>query len=217
MIKHANIFITGGCGTFGKALAKLRKEEGWTGELTVYSTDTHKHEKMHREYPDIHFVQGDIRNPETLYMAMVGHDVVIHAAAVKVIPTSELYSIDTFDVNVNGSLCVCATAVRAQVKHVLGISTDKACHAANAYGASKYLMEKMFQEYARMESETIFHLVRLGNVLESNGSVIEAWKNSVARGEPIKMTDPEMTRFWLSPTQAVKYAIKAFEFASGQI
>lgn len=216
MLKTANIFVTGGCGTFGRALARHRKKEGWTGRFTIYSTDTMKHERMRGEFPDITFVQGDIRS-NMLYSAMLGHDVVIHAAAVKVIPVSEFETIDTLDVNVNGSLNVCSCAVQAKVRHVVGLSTDKACHAANAYGASKYLMEKIFQEYSRMGFETQFHLTRFGNVLESNGSVIEAWKRSVANNEPIKITDKNMTRFWLSPQQAVGYVIDALHFDSGHI
>lgn len=215
MLNSANIFVTGGAGTLGHALARRRKADGWTGKMTVYSTDAHKHGRMRIEYPDINFIQGDIRNPDTLYMAMSGHDIVIHAAAVKVIPTSELYSIDTFDVNVNGSQCVFSTALRANIKHLIGISTDKACHPANAYGASKYLMEKMAQEYARQDFPTQYHLVRYGNVLESNGSVIETWRKAIERGEKIKITDPNMTRFWLSPVQAVDCITKALECPSG--
>jgi len=217
MIKTSNLFVTGGAGTFGHALAKRRKKEGWTGKLTVYSTDTMKHEKMRREYPDITFIQGDIRNPETLYNGMVGHDIVIHAAAVKVIPASEYNTIDTIDVNINGTLTVCATAVQANIKHVLNISTDKAAHACNAYGSTKYLTEKILQEYARQGFDTQFHLVRFGNVLESNGSVIEAWKKRVDAGLPILITDPDMTRYWLSPDQAVEFAIKALSLESGHI
>ena len=217
MIETSNLFVTGGAGTFGHALAKRRKKEGWTGKLTVYSTDTMKHEKMRREYPDINFIQGDIRNPDTLYNAMVGHDIVIHAAAVKVIPASEYNTIDTIDVNINGTLTVCAVAVQANIKHVLNISTDKAAHAANAYGATKYLTEKILQEYSRQGFETQFHLVRFGNVLESNGSVIEAWKKRVEAGLPILITDPNMKRFWLSPDQAVGFAIEALNLESGHI
>lgn len=216
-IKTSSIFVTGGAGTLGRAIAERRKKEGWTGALTVYSTDTHKQELMRRLYPDVQYVQGDIRNPDTLYNAMCGHQIVIHAAAVKVIPTSEYYSIDTYDVNVNGSLNVCVQAIRANVKHVLGISTDKACHPANAYGCTKMMMEKLFQEFSRSDSKTKFHLVRYGNVLESTGSVIEAWKNAVGRGEPIKITDPDMTRFWLSPQQAVDLVIWALKLESGLI
>lgn len=217
MIQDQDLFVTGGAGTLGRAIAWRRKKEGWTGKMTVYSTDNFKHEKMKRMYPDINFVQGDIRNPETLYNAMVGHDIVLHLAAVKVIPTSEWQSLDTIDVNVNGSINVCVQAMNAGIKHVLGISTDKVCHAANAYGATKYLMEKVFQEYSRIESETSFHLVRYGNVLESTGSVLEAWKNAVAEGKPILMTDPEMTRFWISPQQAVSLVIGSITLKSGEI
>lgn len=216
-LKDANVFVTGGAGSLGRAIARKRKEEGWKGNFTVYSRDTFKHERMRKMFPDVNFIQGDILNPELLYNAMVGHDIVIHAAACKVIPTSEYQSIDTFDINVSGSLNVCIQAIRAGVKHVLGISTDKACHAANAYGASKYLMEKLFQEYSRSFSDTQFHLVRYGNVLESTGSVIEAWKNSIANKQPIKMTDRDMTRFWLSPAQAAGYAIRALGMPSGTI
>ena len=172
---------------------------------------------MRKDFPDITFVQGDIRDPLTLYNAMVGHDIVIHAAAVKVIPASEFQSIDTYKVNVQGSLNVCDVAVRAGVKEVLGISTDKACHPANAYGASKFMMEKIFQEYARHGGDTQYHLVRYGNVLESNGSVIETWKKSIMAGNSIQMTHPDMTRFWLSPAQAVRCRDCALSQDSGNI
>jgi FlaA1/EpsC-like NDP-sugar epimerase len=185
--------------------------------MTVYSTDDHKHELMKRMYPDVGFIQGDIRNAETIYNAMVGMDVVLHLAAVKVIPTSEIASMDTIDVNVLGSEVVCACAHRAGIQHVLGISTDKACHPANAYGASKYLMEKVFQEYARYYEFPRYHLVRYGNVLESTGSVIEVWKKANEDHKPIRMTDPEMTRFWLSPSQAVKFLIDGMNVPPGCI
>jgi len=217
MLETSNIFCTGGAGTLGRAIAQRRKKEGWTGKLTVYSTSNHNHDSMRKLYPDVQFVQGDIRNPETLFNAMVGHDIVLHLAAVKVIPDSEYWTIDTIDVNVNGSLNVCQQAISANIQHVLGISTDKACHPANAYGATKLLMEKLFQEYSRIGSDTKFHLVRYGNVLESSSSVLEAWKSSVAAGFPIKITDSTMTRFWLSPQQAVDMVIASLEFETGWV
>ena len=216
-LSKANIFVTGGAGTLGRAIARRRREEGWTGKMTVYSTDNHKHDFMRRIYPDVSFIQGDIRNGVTLLNAMVGHDIVIHAGAVKVIPDSEKDSIDTVDVNVYGSQNVCVAAIQANISHVLGISTDKACHPANAYGATKMLMEKIFQEFARTESGTKFHLVRYGNVLESTGSVVEWWKKTAAMNQPIKITDPSMTRFWLSPRQAVEYVERAMDIEAGLI
>lgn len=217
ILKNANIISLGGAGTLGRAIAERRKREGWKGKFTVYSTDSHKHDYMRRLYPDVQFVQGDIRNAETLYNAMVGHDVCLHLAAVKVIPDSEYWSLDTIDVNINGSINVCVQANAAGIQHVLGISTDKVCASANAYGATKYLMEKIFQEYSRTPTETKFHLVRYGNVLESTSSVLETWKKAVANGERIKITDPNMTRFWLSPQQAVDLVIASLELPSGQI
>lgn len=217
MLEDKAIFMTGGAGTLGRAIAERRKREGWTGKLTVYSTDNHKHDYMRRLYPDVNFVQGDIRNAVTLYNAMVGHDICLHLGAVKVIPDSEYWSLDTIDVNVNGSINVCEQAQAAGIKHVLGISTDKVCHAANAYGATKFLMEKVFQEYSRVPGGVQFHLVRYGNVLESTSSVLETWKKAVANGERIKITDARMSRFWLSPQQAVDLVINSLELPSGQI
>lgn len=208
-LKNKDIFMTGGAGTLGKAIAKRRKEAGWTGKLTVYSTDAGKHNAMRSLYPDVNFIQGDIRNFDALKLAMTGHDVVIHGAAVKFIPDSEIASIDTIDVNVNGSLMVCQAAREAGVMAVLGISTDKACHPANCYGSTKHLMEKIFQEQARYGGPQ-YLLVRYGNVLESRGSVLEAWTKSVEESNTIRVTNANMTRFWLSPDQAVDYVVDAF-------
>ena len=218
MIEQDNIFVTGGAGTLGKAIAERRKREKWEGKMTVYSTSPNKHAEMRTMYPDVQFIQGDIRNLELLKLAMVGHDIVIHAAAVKYIPEAESYSMDTYDVNVNGSQTVCQAARETGMRNVLGISTDKACHPANAYGATKMLMEKIFQEYARAGGETLFQLVRYGNVLESVGSVIETWKNAVAQGKPVRITDRgDMTRFWLSPSQAVDVLLKGLRIPAGRI
>lgn len=213
-ISSANVLVTGGAGTLGKALALRRRREGWTGRWTVYSSDAHKHEEMRRDFPELQYVQGDIRNGETLYAAMTGHDIVIHAAACKIIPVSEFQALDTIDVNVLGSQTVCSAAMRAGIEDVIAISTDKACYPVNAYGASKMLMEKLIQEYARQSYTTQFHLVRYGNVLESSGSVIEAWNNALQRGDKIKITDPEMTRFWISPSQAVDFVLQTMQIES---
>jgi UDP-N-acetylglucosamine 4,6-dehydratase len=168
-------------------------------------------------YPWVHSVVGDIRDPITVYNAMAGKDIVVHMAAVKEIPTSEVNSVDTFQINVEGSMNVASAAIQHGIEHVIGISTDKVCHPANAYGATKYLMEKAFQEYSRLGLPTHFHLVRYGNVLESSASVLEAWKRAAANGEPIKVTDPDMTRFWISPAQAVDLVEACIRLSSGMI
>ena len=211
------VLLTGGCGTLGTAIVKRATEEEWDCKITVFSRDAMKHLRLKNKYPHVQSIIGDIRDPMVLYNAMVGKDYVLHLAAVKHIPVSEYNSIDTFEINVTGSLNVCNAALQLGTPHILGITTDKSCHPANAYGATKYLMEKCFQEFARLETKTQFHLVRYGNVIESNGSVVQEWKRAVENGEPVKITDPAMTRFWLSPSQAVDYVIASLELESGHI
>lgn len=214
---EGKILITGGAGYLGRAIIRRATQEKWDADITIFSTDALKHMVITNQYPHVHSVIGDIRDPDTLWNAMTGKDVVIHAAAVKHIDVSEYNSIDTFDVNVTGSMNVLRCAAQLGVGKVIGISTDKACHPANAYGASKYMMEKMFQEFSRLGLQTTFHLVRYGNVLDSTASVLTAWKKAVAEGKPIKITDPEMTRFWLNPNQAVQFIIRALQKDSGNI
>lgn len=217
MFNNASILITGGAGTLGRALIERSIKQGWNASITVFSTDTYKHHAIRRDFPDVGFIVGDIRDYTTVRNAMIGRDIVIHAAAVKEIPTSEWSSIDTIDVNINGSLNIANAAVDAGVKHVIGISTDKACHPANAYGATKYLMEKIWQEFARVWDTPSFHLVRYGNVLESTASVVKRWKESIARGEPVVVTSREMTRFWISPAQAAALVEECIRLESGVI
>lgn len=210
-LSQADLWVSGGAGTWGRALAARRKREGWTGKMTVFSTDTTKHTRMRRDFPDIHYVCGDIRNYDAVFNSMVGADYVVHLAAVKVIPVSEHNVLDTIDVNVTGSMVVANAAMQAGIKKVIGVSTDKAAHPANMYGATKKLMEGIFCEYDALQTPTEYFLTRSGNVLESTGSVIEAWRNAVAHGEPIQMTDPAMTRYYLSPAQSIQVIIDAFE------
>jgi UDP-N-acetylglucosamine 4,6-dehydratase len=211
------VLLTGGSGTMGRAIIKRATEESWDCQIVIFSTDAMKHAKIKAQYPKVQSIIGDIRDFTTLSNAMVGADYVLHLAAVKHIDFSEYNSIDTYEVNVTGSMNVCAAATQLGVPHVLGISTDKAAHPANCYGATKMLTEKIFQEYSRLDIPTQFHLVRMGNVLESNGSVIEAWKRCVDAELPIKITDPDMTRFWLNPKQSVEYILEALKLESGHI
>jgi UDP-N-acetylglucosamine 4,6-dehydratase/5-epimerase len=209
------ILITGGCGALGRAIIKRANDEAWDCRITVYSRDAMKQHKVKNTYPDVGMIVGDIRDITTLTNAMVGKDCVLHLAAQKHIPEAEYYSTHNYEVNVTGSLNVCIAAMELRIPKVLGISTDKVCHAVNAYGSSKYTMEKIFAEYSRLGLSTSYHLVRLGNVLESTGSVLEVWKDAVSQGKPIRITDPAMTRFWLSPQQAVTLAIDALKLESG--
>jgi len=211
------ILLLGGSGTLGRAIIKRAFDEKWDCRIAIFSTDPMKHHAIRSEYPEVQSIIGDIRDFTTLYNAMSGKDYVLHLAAQKHIPDGEYSSIDTFGVNVTGSLNVAQAAMQLNIPHVLAISTDKSCHPANAYGASKYAMEKIWQEYSRLGVRTRFHLTRYGNVLESTGSVIEIWNNAIERGEKIKMVDPDMTRFFLSPSQAVDLVQLAVKLDSGLI
>ena len=212
MFQGKKLLITGGAGALGREIIRRATENNWGCHITIFSRDTIKHKLIQRDYPQVHSVIGDIRDAVTVYNAMTGKDIVIHAAAVKHIDVSEMNAIDTWEINVQGSENILQAAAMLNTPQVIGISTDKACHPANAYGATKYLMEKEFQEYSRLGLPTRFGLVRYGNVLESTGSVVEAWKRSVARGEPIRITDPAMTRFFISPKQAVQIITDSIEF-----
>lgn len=214
---RGDVLITGGAGTLGRAIMLRGFSEGWDCRFTIFSTDAVKHHYIKSLFPGIRTVIGDIRDFSTLSNVMAGMDVVIHAAAVKHIPDSEYNVVDTYQINVEGSHNVAQAAVQNHIPVVLSISTDKAAHPVNAYGATKMLMEKMIQEFARYRFDTKFHLVRYGNVLESTGSVVEAWHRSIDAGQPIRMTDPKMTRFWLAPSQAVDLVLKSMELESGEI
>lgn len=214
---RGKILITGGAGTLGRAIIRRAVDENWQCQITIFSTDAVKHAKVKARWPHIHSVIGDIRDFTTVHNAMSGKDIVIHAAATKEIPVGEYNSIDTFQVNVEGSLNVANAAIQHGIPLVIGISTDKACHPANAYGASKFLMEKTWQEYSRLGVKTSFNLVRYGNVLESTASVVEIWRNAIRDGGTVKMTNPAMTRFWLSPSQAVELINLSQDVPNGEI
>lgn len=214
---HGKILITGGAGFLGRAIIKRATEEKWDCEISILSTDSTKHDKIKNQYPNVISHIGDISDAFVVSNAMRGIDTVIHAAAVKEIPTSEINTIDCIRTNVAGSMVVAYAAIQEHVKNILAISTDKCCHPANAYGASKYMMEKVWQECSRTDSGTVFNLVRYGNVLDSTASVLTKWKADYEAGKPIKMTDPQMTRFWISPDVAVDYVLAALNLSSGFI
>lgn len=192
--------ITGGTGSLGVALIPELQRAGYS--VTVYSRDEVKQTELKRQFPDVYCVLGDVRDENWLELCMRRHELVVHAAAYKQVPSSEVNAGEAIETNVIGSRNVARAAVRAGVERVVGISTDKACAPVNCYGETKALMEKLFQQ-ACLWGDTKFYLVRYGNVLGSRGSVVPLFQKQMAEGK-VTVTCGEMTRFWLTLGDAVK-------------
>lgn len=216
MMLTGKVFVTGGTGSLGRALLTRAQQEKWSAQFTVYSRDEMKQQALKRQFPFVRLAIGDVADYDTLERAMVGHDTVLHLAAFKHIPAGESNVAAMLQTNLVGTQNVASATLRSGVERVLFVSTDKACHPVNAYGASKMLGERVCQE-ADALGLTEFHLVRYGNVLSSTGSVIPLWKEQVERGEPLRVTEPSMTRFWLTEQQAVDCLLAALNEPHGCI
>lgn len=203
-----NVFLTGGAGFLGRSLLSHLSQAMPEVRVTVYSRDEGKHDRVRRQFPQYHFLLGDVKDYDRLELAMAGHDTVIHAAALKYVPQAETNVAETLAVNIDGSRNVAKAAVRNQVERVIGISTDKACQPVNVYGMTKLVMERLFCEYAS-QSDTKFNCCRYGNVVGSTGSVIPLFQRQIAESGVITLTDPSMTRFWLSVDTAVALVMRA--------
>ena len=197
------VLVTGGSGFLGRGLLRRIRREGWPVEVTVYSRDEEKQHQLRHRYPEVRCILGDVRDIERLTVACAGHDIVIHAAAVKFIPEAEHNVAECIAVNVDGSRNVALAAVRAGVEQVIGLSTDKACLPVNTYGMTKAIMERLFMEARRWSAGTWFGCVRYGNVVGSTGSVIPLFRQQLEDSGEVRVTDKNMTRFWLSIDQAI--------------
>lgn len=213
-----NVLITGGAGFLARAIYRRARREGWDARFSCLSRDDSKHAALQKRYPEVQTVVADVglAAVERLTDLMLGFDTVIHAAAWKYVDRGEAAAIATIETNVLGSMRVAEAARRARVQRVIGISTDKATLPVNNYGATKFLMERVFQEASRL-GDTQFTVVRYGNVAASTGSVIPIWREQAAAGKPIRLTDPDMTRFWMSPDEAVDTVLVGLACASGVV
>lgn len=216
MTLSSNILITGGAGTLGKALIKTAQDQGWNCRFTVYSRSEYLQAQMRAQYPRVRYVLGDVRDYDRLAAVVAGHNLVIHAAAMKRIPECEANPTECYATNVIGSMNIVRACIENNVARCVGISTDKACQAVTAYGASKLAMEKLFQAQPA-DGLTIFTLCRYGNVVASRGSVIPLWRKQASTGEPLTVTDRRMTRFWMSVSDAVNLVIHAAGLGPGTI
>jgi len=182
-------------------------------EIRVFSRDELKQDNMRKLYnhDKLKFYIGDVRDTNSIDDAMHGVDFVFHAAALKQVPSCEFYPMQAVKTNVIGTENVLNSAIKAGVKKVLALSTDKAVYPINAMGVSKAMMERVVVAKGRSETGTMIACTRYGNVMASRGSVIPLFINQIRNGQPITITDPEMTRFMMSLDQAVDLVLFAFE------
>lgn len=211
---NAIVLITGGTGSFGHAMAKRLLGEDCRA-VRVFSRDELKQHDMRTEFDDarLEFHLGDVRDRGSVDRAMQGVDLVFHAAALKQVPSCEFFPLEAVATNVIGSGNVIESAMARSVRSVVCLSTDKAVLPINAMGMSKALMEKVAQSYARQQSDCVVSAVRYGNVMHSRGSVIPHFVRQVLEGQPLTVTDPNMTRFLLPLGTAVELVDFAFNNA----
>src|ERR1022692_398069 len=215
------LLITGGTGTFGNAVVDMGSKAGFS-EIRIFSRDEKKQDDMRNRLKNtsVSFFLGDVRNYDSVLQSMRGVDFVFHAAALKQVPSCEFFPIEAVQTNTLGAENVMKAALSSDVSKLIVLSTDKAVYPVNAMGMSKALMEKCMVAKARMygESSTIFCGTRYGNVMASRGSVIPLFLNQILAGEPLTVTDPNMTRFMMTIEGAVDLVLYAFKHgATGDI
>lgn len=196
----------------GTAIVERGLREQWDVSFTVMARNETRMAQFKKLYPHVRCEIGDVRDLSWLATIMPGHDVCIHAAAIKQVPTAEANVRETVLTNVVGSQNVAMACVEAGVGRVIGISTDKACASRTTYGATKFLMEGLFREANNWSPTTDFILVRYGNVARSNASVIPLFERQMAEDKPFTVTCREMTRFWLSMPQAIDLVLTAMKW-----
>ncbi|NBS31999.1 MAG: NAD-dependent epimerase/dehydratase family protein [Planctomycetia bacterium] len=208
------LMITGGTGSFGNAVLRRFLDTG-VREIRVFSRDEKKQEDMRisLNHHKLRFYIGDVRNEDSLRDALSGVDYVFHAAALKQVPSCEFYPLEAVRTNVLGAENVLNAAIACGVKRVIVLSTDKAVYPINAMGLSKAMMEKLMVAKSRLQEAdgTILSATRYGNVMASRGSVIPLFIQQIKAGEPLTVTDPEMTRFLMSLPDSVDLVLHAFE------
>lgn len=220
MLNNKTILITGGTGSFGKKIINTILNHYTPKKLIIFSRDELKQYELAQEYPvetynSMRYFIGDVRDEERLYEAFYQVDYVIHAAALKQVPTAEYNPFEVIKTNVLGAQNVIRAAIKQNVKRVLALSTDKAANPINLYGASKLCSDKLFVAGNRMSGgRTIFSVVRYGNVIGSRGSVIPYFLKCRSKGS-LKITDEKMTRFFITLQQAVDHVLKFLEIMIG--
>ena len=213
MFKNKTLLITGGTGSFGNAVLNRFLHTAHFKEIRIFSRDEKKQDDMRTTLKNdkLKFYIGDVRNYDSVERAMRGVDYVFHAAALKQVPSCEFFPIEATRTNVFGTQNVIDAADVNAVQKVICLSTDKAAYPINAMGISKALMEKVAVAASRNLNKTTVCLTRYGNVMASRGSVIPLFLQQIKDGNPITITDPNMTRFLMSLEEAVELVLFAFE------
>jgi UDP-N-acetylglucosamine 4,6-dehydratase/5-epimerase len=213
------VLVTGGTGSFGKKFAELMLRDYHPRKLIIFSRDELKQHDMQAsgfDHPSLRYFIGDIRDRSRLERALSGVTVVVHAAALKQVPACEYNPFEAIQTNIMGGKNVIDAAIDCGVRRILALSTDKAVNPINLYGATKLCAEKMFVQanaYAGAR-DTLFSCARYGNVVGSRGSVIPVFLEQRKRGK-ITVTDPRMTRFWITLEQGVRFVVKCIERMHG--
>jgi UDP-N-acetylglucosamine 4,6-dehydratase/5-epimerase len=214
MFKNKTLLITGGTGSFGNAVMKrfLNTE---IKEIRIFSRDEKKQDDMRKIYRNdkLKFYLGDVRDLASVKNAMHGVDYIFHAAALKQVPSCEFFPLEAVKTNVMGTENVLTAAIDYGVKKVICLSTDKAAYPINAMGISKAMMEKVFVAKSKTvdPDRTLICGTRYGNVMASRGSVIPLFIEQIKSGQPLTVTDPNMTRFLMSLEEAVELVVFAFQ------
>lgn len=218
LFDNSTLLITGGTGTFGKKFTELLLELHDPQAVRIFSRGEHEQAEMRARFDDdrLRFLIGDVRDRRRLDRAMNGVDVVIHAAAIKRVPACEYNPIEAKRTNVDGAANVIDAAIDNGVERVMAISTDKAVHPVNLYGATKLVAEKLFIQGNAYSGprETTFSVVRYGNVFGSRGSVVPLFMEQRDEG-CLTITHEEMTRFWVTIGEGVRFVLEAVEDMKG--
>ena len=218
MLKNKTVLVTGGTGSFGKSCVKRILQDDQVNKVIVFSRDELKQFEMQSVYnsPKLRYFLGDVRDFERLKQATDGVDVIIHAAAIKQIPAAEYNPMEAIKTNIIGAENIVNSAIANGVEKVIALSTDKAANPANLYGATKLCSDKLMVAGNILAGKhpTRFSVVRYGNVLGSRGSVIPFFRDQQKLGV-IPITDPRMTRFWLTIEEGVQFVLDSLQRMQG--
>lgn len=212
-MKDKILLITGGTGSFGNAVLN-RFVGSDLKEIRIFSRDEKKQDDMRNKLnnPKVKFYIGDVRDKRSLDHAMAGVDYIFHAAALKQVPSCEFFPMQAVQTNITGTQNMLESAIEHKVKRVVVLSTDKAVYPINAMGISKAMMEKVMVAYSRNihDTDSVVCGTRYGNVMASRGSVIPLFVKQIKSGQPVTVTDPDMTRFMMTLDDAVELVLFAF-------